>query len=180
MQRQRFIDSLSLPFPVDILKYSPGGNLGNTIFVQKVPYRIRDHDWCCSPTFVWVHFSSQFVSKGSRMLSSTNTNTLHRSNATSILPQTSYSYFTCCLRFYRTFSGEGRVLSFFSDDKSKIDIGEQVSTGIQGKKDIVSPAVSPGSWRPVQIFSNSFSNYDLWYPRWHQLFILPRRHTKCA
>ena len=37
MQRQRFIDSLSLPFPVDILKYSTGGNLGNTVFVWKVP-----------------------------------------------------------------------------------------------------------------------------------------------
>ena len=37
MQRQRFIDSLSLPFPVDMLKYSPGGNLGNTVFVWKVP-----------------------------------------------------------------------------------------------------------------------------------------------
>ena len=37
MQRHHFLESLSLPFPVDVLKYSPGGNLGNTIIVWRVP-----------------------------------------------------------------------------------------------------------------------------------------------
>ena len=36
MQKHRFLDTLSLPFPVDILKYSPGGNIGNVIFIWQV------------------------------------------------------------------------------------------------------------------------------------------------
>ena len=36
-QRQRFFDSVTLSFPVDILKYSPGGSIGNVMFVWRVP-----------------------------------------------------------------------------------------------------------------------------------------------
>ena len=37
VQRNRFLEQLCLSFPIDMLRYSPGGNIGNVVFVWRVP-----------------------------------------------------------------------------------------------------------------------------------------------
>ena len=37
MQRHRFLEKVQLSYPVDVLKYSPGGKLGNVVIVWKAP-----------------------------------------------------------------------------------------------------------------------------------------------
>ena len=42
VQRHWFLEHLCLSFPIDMLRYSPGGNIGNVVFVW------RDDDRCCT------------------------------------------------------------------------------------------------------------------------------------
>lgn len=42
MQRHRFVERLQLAFPIDVLKYSPGGNTGNVVIIWKAPENCTD------------------------------------------------------------------------------------------------------------------------------------------